>query len=324
VDPLAIESLEPLSLLLADPQVLKVLHACSEDLEVFQYSVGTLPTPVFDSQIASAALGTSFSISYQGLVEHYLGHSISKEETRSDWLQRPLSDAQLEYAALDVIYLLEVYENQRVQLLDQDKLRWIEEECAQLAGDIATNVAPEAYYLRSKHTNRMSPGELNVFRALCAWRERQARQKDLPRNRVVDEKILAALSRGGIAEPAALQAAGMSSRQIRQHGQAMIEVMITAWSLAESDFPAPLEEVAGPAKNRQLKRLKQVVQDRAESLNVAPEMLARRRHLEQLLRSASASDDYELPAALTGWRRHAIGEHLLAALKRDQVNDRSV
>ena len=125
IDPLAINDLSPLKQILAKPSIMKVFHACSEDIEVFQHALGFVPKPLHDTQIAAAALGVGFSMSYQSIVEYYLGISLPKDQTRSNWLARPLSQDQLRYAALDVIHLLQVYEHQREQLSSADKERWI-------------------------------------------------------------------------------------------------------------------------------------------------------------------------------------------------------
>lgn len=317
IDPLAMDTLAPLADLLTDTGILKVFHACGEDMEVFQYAVEAVPAPVFDTQIATAALGVSFSISYQNLVEHYLGISIPKEETRSDWLQRPLSDAQLEYAALDVIHLLQVYERQQVALTQAGKLHWVEEECAELGKDISITLPPDVFYTRIKSSSRMKPAELNRLQVLCAWRERLARKLNVPRNRVIDEKTLVSVVRADPREKAALQAeAGMTPRQVRKYGDEVLFLLSEARLVPEHDFPTPQEDTSTSGRNEQLKRLRKVVETRAEQLNVAPELLAKRRHLEELVRSEDGGN-YELPDPFTGWRRDAIGEHLLAALDQD-------
>ncbi|MDZ7686137.1 MAG: hypothetical protein U5O39_14925 [Gammaproteobacteria bacterium] len=178
-DPLALDSLGPFAELLADSSVLKVFHACSEDMEVFDYAVGEIPSPVFDTQIAAAVLGAGFSMSYQNLVEHHLSISVPKEQTRSDWLKRPLTSAQLEYAALDVVYLYDVYREQADALAQQSREQWIAEECAGLGEELAINVDPRQTYLPVESAGRMKPEELNVLRELCAWREGMAREMNL-------------------------------------------------------------------------------------------------------------------------------------------------
>ena len=317
VDPLGLESLAPLAALLEDDSVIKVVHACSEDLEVLQYSAGTTPTPVFDTQIASAALGLSFAVSYQNLVEHFLGIAIDKEETRSDWLQRPLSQSQLDYAALDVIHLLEVYRKQVDELDAADKSHWVAEECANLGEQVAITVSPESVYRKVKSIGRMTPPELNRLQALCAWRERLARELNVPRNRVLDEKALVSIVRTDIRDKSKLQSkAGMTPRQVRKYGDDILFLLSEARLVPEQDFPPPEPDTSTPVNGAHLKLLKRVVQDRAESLNVAPELLARRRHLEQLVRSEDLTGEFRLPEPLMGWREDAIGRFLLEALQQ--------
>ena len=176
VDPLTIDDLSPLKLILAEPSILKVFHACSEDLEVFQHAMGLIPSPIFDTQISAALMGVGFSMSYQRLVEHYLDIILSKEETRSDWLQRPLTAKQLDYAALDVVHLYEVYQMQVEELASADRLYWLMEECARLGLDIPTMVDPDEWYKKIKGTARLSRQQLNVVKVLCAWREITARE----------------------------------------------------------------------------------------------------------------------------------------------------
>ncbi|XOV89320.1 MAG: ribonuclease D [Pseudomonadota bacterium] len=315
IDPLVIDELSSLADLLEDKRVLKIFHACSEDMEVFQYAIGTLPLPVFDTQIAAAILGDGFSMSYQKLVEKYLSLNVPKEETRSDWLQRPLSDAQLDYAALDVIYLLQVYERQQAALVASGRLAWVEEECALLGIDVATSIDPGNVYLRVRAAARMSPPELNRLQALCAWRELCARRLNLPRNRVVEEKALVALVRTRDPDRETLASAGLTPRQIRKYGDDIMEVLQSA-SLADAgSFPPSLDEE--PVSNDRIKRLKQLVDQQAEALSIAPEMLVRRRQLEELLRSNNGGSGFELPAALQGWRREVIGDRLLRAVEQD-------
>jgi len=147
-----------------------------------------------------------------------------------------------------------------------------------------------------------------LLRAICAWREETARREDLPRNRVVDEKTVVALAREPAVNRAELNRAGMNPRAVRKFGDDLLEIIDAALAVPPQEWPAPLPESAGAGSNERLKALRRVVEERAESLGVAPEMLARRRHLEELLRRG------ELPASLEGWRRPVIGDRLLQAL----------
>jgi len=214
IDPLAIDDLSSMAQLLTAEHVLKIFHACSEDMEVFQHCLGALPSPVIDSQIAAAALGVGFSVSYQNLVEHYLSIVVPKEETRSDWLQRPLTSSQLDYAALDVIYLLRVYEIQKEALLAAGRTLWVEEECSQLSVGLATMIEPDAAFEKVKGLSRLNRKQLSVLRALCAWRETKARESDVPRNRVVDQKSLLIIASENLRSKEDLQ----SEKHVTQAG----------------------------------------------------------------------------------------------------------
>jgi ribonuclease D len=315
IDPLSVSSIEPLKAVMEERSLLKVLHACSEDMEVFQYALGLVPSPVYDTQIASAALGVGFSVGYQALVAHHLDISLSKDQTRSDWLARPLTTSQLDYAALDVIHLLEVYRVQLETLKDGPKLGWVEAESQRLGQDIPTVAAPEDSYKKFKGLWQLNRMQLNLLKALCSWREITARKEDVPRNRVVDQKALVLIVKEDITSLQRFQSrAGMTSRQVRKYGDQIRTIQAEAKLVSEVDCPEAFVRTDAPINNKKLKRLKRVVEERALSLSVAPELLTKRRHLEKLIRSEDAQGHYHLPGELGGWRESAIGEALLAEL----------
>ncbi|MBV1879613.1 MAG: ribonuclease D [Pseudomonadales bacterium] len=318
IDPLEVEDLSSLSDLFQDPAVVKVFHACSEDMEVFQHTLGVLPAPVFDAQIAAAVLGVGFSISYQNLVEHYLSLHIDKGETRSDWLQRPLSDKQLDYAAQDVIYLLQVYEKQQQLLQTKNRLSWLDDECRDLAQDIPTQIDPLDYYRKVKNISRLDARQLTLLRSLCAWRERMARELDIPRNRVVEEKSLFIMAQLSLASRQTLQAqANLSPKQLRRYAEVLIEQIESAQDMPNEDL-APVEtHSSAPVSSKSIKALRALVEQQAKLFEVAPELLAKRRHLERLLRSGGDTGQYQLPDALKGWREQIVGQVLLQSLNAD-------
>lgn len=314
VDPVAIGDLTPLIDILSEPSLLKVLHSGSEDMEVFLQAPGVMPTPVFDTQVACAALGIGFSLGYQAMVERYLGISIPKDQTRSDWLARPLSSEQLDYAALDVIHLLEVYNEQHRQLVDSNKLDWVLIESAELGRDIPTQAPPEEAYLKFKGLWQFDRRQLNLMKVICAWRETRARSEDVPKNRIVDQKAIMAIVKDGLTGRQGFQQAGMSPRQVRKFGDELMFILSEARLVPDSDCPEPMERTDTKVNTRKLKLLRQVVEERARQLSVAPELLTKRRHLEQLIRSEDSNGEYHLPGDLNGWREAAIGRALLTAL----------
>lgn len=316
IDPLEVTDLSCLSKMLTDEGIVKIFHACSEDIEVFSHCIGVAPTPIFDSQIAAAMLGDGFSLSYQKLVEKNLSIDVPKEETRSNWLQRPLTDSQLQYAALDVIYLFEVYHKQADHLQQQGRVTWVQQECASLPNDIATQIDPHAYYLKVKNIARLNRNQLGLLRELCAWREIKARSLNVPRNRVVDEKGLFLIALNDVEDNSGLQnVANLHAREVRKHGEEILQIVHNEELDKTSDLPDYVLKPRIPIDNKLLKKLKQVVDTVAEARVIAPEMLAKRRHLEQLLRSVDNKGLYQLPAHLTGWREELIGSALLECLK---------
>ncbi|HIG44461.1 MAG: ribonuclease D [bacterium] len=325
IDPVQIEDISGLTNLIEDSSVTKIFHACSEDLEVFKHCLGVAPAPLFDTQIAAAMLGVGFSVSYQNLVEHYLGFHVPKEETRSDWLRRPLTTAQLEYAALDVIYLLQVYEKQHLHLQERGRSSWVEQECQDLPTTIATQIDPQAYYQRVKNTSRLTRRQLGLLQSLCGWREIKARELDIPRNRVVDEKSLFLIAQLSLHKPDFQEFANLSPRQMRKYGDDLQSMVDAVVNVAEHELPPAILKPKTAVNNKSLKSLKKIVDQKAKDINVAPEMLAKRRHLEQLLRSVDEQGQYSLPAAFDGWRESVIGHELLQQLVKNtggtHVND---
>lgn len=189
IDPLLIQDWSPFAELLEDERVVKVLHACSEDLEVFLRLTGSLPVPLFDTQLAAAYLGMAHSMGYSKLVKEVLDIDLPKDETRSDWLQRPLTEMQMRYAADDVQHLAQVYLALDARL-SEEKRAWLLEDGAELVANLCRESDPREAYREVKLGWRLRPQQLAVLRELCAWREEQARLRNRPRNHVLRERTL--------------------------------------------------------------------------------------------------------------------------------------
>ena len=313
IDPLEVEDLSPLAGLLTNDKITKVFHACSEDIEVFQHGLGVVPEPVFDTQTAAAILGVGFSLSYQKLVLEYLNLEISKDETRSDWLQRPLTQSQLDYAALDVIHLLDVYKKQLELLQSAERLIWMQEECQSLGQGLATTIAPSEYFVKVRGAGKLNKQSLGVLQSLCAWRETLARASNLPRNRVVDEKSLLALATRQPSKPEECQrVAELTSKQLRKYGEQIVDVIAEALANPSDVNSAYAGLQKSPIDKKSLKSLRAKVEDTAEAYAISSEMLAKKRHLEYILRSPTHNNgEHSLPADLRGWRKPVIGDALL-------------
>ena len=314
IDPLSITQWQPLTQLLENPGVIKVLHACSEDLEVLLRLTGGLPAPLFDTQLAAAYLNLGFSMGYSRLVQEVLGIELPKGETRSDWLQRPLSDTQVSYAAEDAVHLAEVFEKLRPQL-SEDKYAWVLEDGAELVAQLRREVNPLELYREAKLAWKLSRAQLAVMRELCAWREHEARARNLPRNRIVREQSLWPLAR---TQPDNLQALAkiedMHPRTVRQDGEHILELIKRAASVPAEQWPQALPEPLPIEASAVLKQLRAIGQAEAERLDMAPELMLRKKTLEALLKSGYPDGPYQLPDSLRGWRRERMGQALLDSL----------
>ena len=312
VDPLAARDLTPLAAVFRSPGV-KVLHSASEDVEVFYRALGVLPEPLFDSQIAGAFAGAGAFLSYQKLVAAYLGVELAKEETRTDWMARPLSPGQLAYAAEDVAYLAPLYERLTAELRELGRLNWVFEDSAALLDTSRFQEDDAAAYLRIKGAGRLDRRQLGALQTLAAWREKEARQRDLPRNFVLKEGLLLDLATRRPKLPKELQKlASFDARQAARDGAVWLELLAQAEERPEPELPPRLAgKPISPAAREVEGRLRDKVRERAAELNVPPEILAPRRTLDALLRLTLGKSEPRLPRELEGWRREAIGEDLL-------------
>lgn len=316
IDPVAIEDLQPLVAVFNDPLIIKVFHSCSEDLEVLQHKLGCIPAPVFDTQIAAALAGYGFSKGYAALVSDMLGVHVPKGETRSDWLQRPLREAQLGYAASDVYHLLPVYEQLVADLDRLDRVDWMAEEMAFLAERANLRDDGSDYYRKVKGAWRLSPEELLILQRLCQWREAEARHCNRPRNRVLAERTLLDLATSQPSSKLELSdIEGMHPGLMRRYG----DILMSLLQITEDSSPsAHLEPLNAPLpkESRDLgKHLKEVVSLRAEALQLPVEILARKRDVEELVRSVCDGGIPVLPASLAaGWRHEVVGLALLKAV----------
>lgn len=313
IDPLAVGDLSPLSEVLDAPETLKVIHSASQDLEIFFRALGRFPQPILDTQEAAALAGVGAGLGFGRLVAERLGVELAKGETRTDWMKRPLTEAQLAYAAADVVYLLPLYESLRAELEAQGRWEWALEDSAALL-EATFDEDPEEAYRRIKGAGRFERRGLAAVHALAAWREREARRRDLPRNMVLKEELLLELAKRQPKEPAELaKIPGAHPGLIARDGERWLAILREVAALPESALPPLVErKKPAPAVDALEEKLRQRVRERAAEIGIAPEVLASRRPLAALSRSAESVEPPHLPRELEGWRRAVIGEELLA------------
>lgn len=316
IDPLAIGDFSSFAALLSNEKIIKVLHSCSEDLDVFHQLMGVIPGPILDTQIGAAIAGYGFSLSYQKIVEQVLGIHVEKGETRSDWLQRPLTESQHHYAVLDVLYLSEVYEHLLSELKSLDRKQWWLEECSKLSTNYYEANNLENYYLKVKSAWKLSRPQLNCLQKLTIWREQQARECNRPRGRVLKDSACFELAQ---KLPDSLQKLSVirdvSPGVIRKYGEELLKIIQSSLNESPECFPKRLPRPLPPAAGSVLKALKALAKEKAEQLGVPTEILIRKKDYEGLIRSGYPSGEYYLPEGLKGWRESVLGNSLIAALE---------
>ncbi|MDR2212807.1 MAG: ribonuclease D [Pseudomonadales bacterium] len=324
IDPLSITQWEPLRALMLDTQVVKVLHSCSEDLLVFLRCLGVFPAPLFDTQIAAAFLNQGSGISYQNLVKLHTGIELPKGETRSDWLQRPLTQEQQAYAALDVAYLLPLWQHQSDTLREQGRLSWLQEDCARLPRqyDSEVNGNFDDYYLNFKAAWQFAPAQRAALQLLAAWREQRARKRDKPRSWILKDTALYGIAQALPANRMQLSIIeDVSDNFVRFEGEQALALVQQARQLPEAQCPPPLPKPLSPGNKTRLRRAQDYIETRAAELKLPNEMLVRKRLLMELYyaldaQAKNSAAPLAIPAELQGWRAPLVLDDLKQLLQK--------
>jgi len=309
VDPLEIDDFTPLKDLFTNPDILKILHSPSEDLEILLQYFACLPEPMFDSQLAAAALGQPLQISYQKLLQWQLEIEIDKGETRSNWLQRPLRKSQLHYAAMDVAYLPMVYQQLATQLHQQNRYHWVRQDSQIQLDKARLPVDTQTLYFKYRDAWRLDNRQRQILQNLYIWREETAIKRNLPRSFVVKDSDLNAIA---VAMPSSLselkECGELHHHSIRRHGEKILQIVagntINSSPInnsAKPPIPLSSEEKAC------LQTLKTAVAKIAASLEIDPANIASRRELEFLIRNRPLA---QLPARFSGWRESVLANEL--------------
>jgi ribonuclease D len=301
--------LTPLLGLMADSAILKVFHAARQDLEIFFHLSDSVPKPIFDTQIAAMVCGFGDSVSYETLVRKLAGAGLDKASRFTDWSHRPLTDRQIDYALGDVIYLRTVYERLQQRLATNDRSSWFAEEMAELADAALYRTEPSESWRRFRLRGKADSRFLAVLRALAAWRETSAQQRDLPRSRILrDEALIEIASHAPqrIESLARTRGLGKGIAEGRL-GKEILDAVTTG--LADPNPPPAVAQKAQnpPGLGPLIELLRVLLKQRCEDFEVAQKLVASADDLEAI----AADDKAEVPA-LQGWRRDVFGADALA------------
>lgn len=304
IDPLAPDiDLGRLWTLLADPRSTKVFHAAHQDLEIFLKEMGTLPLPLFDTQIAGMVLGHGDQVGYDRLVRAVLKRDIDKSSRFTDWSRRPLSTRQVSYALDDVIYLAEMYPKLCAELETRGRAGWLDDENAKLVDPATYHTAPEDAWKRIKVKNMKAPA-LRRMMHLASWRESEAQKRNLPRNRILrDETILdlAGSNPLNTAEFGKIRnfPGGANGKLVTP----VLALLREVEAMPDSTLPEPKAEGRTPKPPAAVMELLRVLLKHiTDKEGIAPRLIASADELEAL-----ALDDDAPVRAQTGWRHEIFG-----------------
>ncbi|MBZ8134546.1 ribonuclease D [Afifella sp. IM 167] len=316
VDPLADGlDLAPFFELMRDESITKVFHAARQDVEIFVKLDDVVPKPLFDTQVAAMVCGYGDQISYDQLVNRITGERIDKSSRFTDWQRRPLSDKQLHYAVSDVTHLCEVYLSLKANLEEQGRSDWMAEELAVL-NDIETyRTHPENAWKRLKMRVR-KPRQLAVMQKVAAWREQEAQNRDMPRQRILKDEAVyeIALQQPANAEQMGRLRALPRGFERSQAAQALIAAVEDAMAMPENELPhLPKSRPAPEHASAAAELLKVLLKMVAEDNGVASRLIATVDELERI----AADDEADVPA-MRGWRYQLFGKKALE-LKRGET-----
>ena len=301
--------LAPLLALMADPALLKVFHAARQDIEIFFHLSGSVPHPVFDTQVAAMVCGFGDSVSYETLATKLANARIDKSSRFTDWAHRPLTPRQLDYALADVTYLRTAYEKLKAQLDQSGRASWLDEEMAGLIDPATYRLDPAESWKRLK-TRGGNRRFLTILREIAAWRELAAQQRDIPRGRILrDEALLeiAAHSPKTIDELARIRGLGRSVAEGKL-GAEMLDCVLRGLAAPETDAPdPPPRNDMPPGLGPLVDLLRVLLKLRCEDNDVAQKLVANSSELEMI-----AADDHADVPALHGWRHEIFGQDALA------------
>ena len=314
VDPLSIQDWSCFTNLLANPGCTFVIHSCGEDLNLLNTTLGQIPLRIFDTQIAAAFLGLGYSISYQALVAKLFSIDLPKDETRSDWLNRPLSETQLLYAANDACYLLKIQKVLYQQLIAENKLNWLESECAFLldSSKEAENITNwYSAYASISNAWKLDKQGLQYLQALSYWREDTARKRDKPRYWIAKDVDLFSIAQQ-MADDSECTLNKVNSlelsdeRLLGKYADQIYKVLKYQNQAFDEVDTKMLNKPLNAAMRVKLKACQQVVKRQSEKLSMAPELLARKKILHEQLWAYKNTGGLIWVGELSAWRREVL------------------
>ncbi len=309
VDPFADFDLSGVARLMTDERVTKVIHACSQDLEAIDHALGVIPGPVFDTQVAAAFLGHRMQLGYAALVESLCDVRLPKAESLTDWAQRPLDAEQLAYAEDDVRYLPQIYHEMQADLIRRDRLAWVRPEMEALNDPARVRLSPEEAYTHLRRVTSLTRRQMGMAREVCAWRERLAAARDIPRKWVLSDEVVLEVCKRIPRTRERLARIRGAERLSATDANALLEAVYAGLVCPEEELPRYVRRQRPAAEVESVLDLMyamlRVISDRS---GVATQLIATRDDLQDLVSGKSGR-------LSEGWRAELAGKPLTRLLE---------
>lgn len=313
IDPLENVDLKGIGDLISSPEVEVVVHAGRQDFELFYEGMGAVPSRVFDVQVAAGFAGIGASLPYNRLIEETVGARVDKGESYTDWCKRPLTQAQLHYAANDVRYLLDAADILKKKLTELGRLGWVEEELLSFEKEDLYSADPAEAWRRVSGKGSLRGKHLAILREVARWREETASRRDIPRGWVLKDQTLVEIARrspGSVAELSGIR--GLNPKEAERSGVGIVGA-IEKGKRAPAIETTPSAPRAAQIRARMLAGLADaIVRSRCEHAEIATELVATRGDLEALLAGVFSGENLDGHRLMRGWRRYLAGEAVVA------------
>ena len=309
IDPLAKLDMSPIWELLLNKNILKVFHACRQDIEIFFGLMGEIPTPIYDTQIAAMFCGLGDQVGYESLVNNFLGLSVNKEHQFTNWLQRPLSQNQINYAISDVTHLINIFPLIRQAIKNNNREEWVTKELEHLSKKELYQVKADEVWKKIKLKNS-NPQMLNLLKYLASWRENECKKRNIPRNRLIRDDVLINISFSKpktISELKKIRAIpkNLSNDDFFQ----ILEVVDKAQKVKRDEWPLISTSTSPQISKSSLELLKILLKYCSEENGLAEKVIANTDDLKSILEGQKKN-----MKVFTGWRNKIFGEIALSLL----------
>lgn len=305
IDPIALKDLTPLGKLLADPAVVKIFHDAPQDLTILRAATKHDPKNIFDSRLAAgfAALGSTLSLA--ALVERLLDIKLTKSETRTNWLKRPLDPKQTEYALDDVRYLRAIRVLILARVLPETKT-WLKEEMLLFNNPQQyLGVTDAERYTKIKGAGSLDCRSLAILKELCTWREEEARQKDKPRGHIIKDSVLITIARKHLTDHSSIFASGeISAKTVKQYGDTIIQLVKNGENCIDSRLPQTLHrKKLKKSEKEALNSLQEYITLKSDVNGIDPALIGNKNELIKIIRHST-----ETSRQNSGWRETFLAE----------------